>query len=405
MSPSVSQHSSLGAGRTTERLSRTPENLGDATHWPTHDYPPTPGAPSLLRSHREQSPNARRRTAETADSARRANNLDVFDVGDDDNLPDAVRRGGTTLDGEDESPTPIPLEGDSEVHRHDPEAHLRGLSDNWIQAVWADPMDTSITLSTFNPRYTRSYGTNKRTASDLRRFISQITGEADFLVIAPDQALDYRGRGPVEWAITRLSREGVECLLRRRVWSFQSITFFPHRRSLDNPRWLLALEGFLEDNTGNIEAAVRSTFERPQVRQRIEQMIRANPEFNAIPTNEVFCRIMSTLRVTVYTLDNETVVANVFLRSPTQSLRVWRRWIQELRDLSFGSYHMAIARDAKLERARVGGRVALLHRRARATRPPILHYDADPVKLILAAPPASPALLRLGSPTRGSFTG
>ncbi|RDX45782.1 hypothetical protein OH76DRAFT_1486090 [Lentinus brumalis] len=301
------------------------------------------GPPHTSTRHDQRRSDAHPRPTTLPDT-NRINGLDVFDVGGDDNLPDAVRRGGATQDGDMELPTPIPFEGDPEVHRHDPEAHLRGMSDVWVQEVWADPMNTSITLNTFNPHYSRSYGTNRRTASDLRRFVSQITGESNFLVIAPDQAPDHRGRGPVEWAITGLTGEGVERLLRRRVWSFKSITFFPRRRALENPRWILALEGFLEDNVSNIEAAVRSTFERPQVRQRILQMILANPEFNSIPTDEAFRRIMATLRVSVYTLDNETVVANVFLRSPTQSIRVWRRWILELRDLTFGSYHTAIAR-------------------------------------------------------------
>ncbi|TFK77854.1 hypothetical protein K466DRAFT_607613 [Polyporus arcularius HHB13444] len=57
---------------------------------------------------------------------------------------------------------------------------------------------------------------------------------------------------------------------------------------------------------------------------------------------------MATLRVTVYTLDNDTVVANVFLRSPTQSIRTRRRWILELRDITFGSYHTAIARARRI---------------------------------------------------------
>ncbi|RDX43430.1 hypothetical protein OH76DRAFT_1487903 [Lentinus brumalis] len=299
--------------------------------------------PPSTHSQRSPRPGEQNPRSATQAHANRLNGLDVFDVGEDDNLPDAVRRGGSAAEGNDENPTPIPFEGDPEVHRHDPEAHLRGMSDTWIQEVWADPANTSITLNTFNPRYTRSYGTNRRTASDLRRVISQISGESNFLVIAPDQAPNYRGRGPVEWAITGLTGEGVDRLLRRRVWSFKAITFFPRRRALDNPRWILALEGFLEDNVEIIEAAVRSTFERPQVRQRIVQMIRANPEFTDIPPEEAFRRVMSSLRVSVYTLDNETVVANIFLRSPTQSIRVWRRWIQELRDLSFGSFHTAIA--------------------------------------------------------------
>lgn len=304
---------------------------------------PAQDAPRLHRLHDSQDSSANSATTSMA-SSDRIHSLDVFDVGDDANLPDAVRRGGTILDGDEERPTPIPHDGDPEVHRHDPEAHLQGMSDTWVQEVWADPSGTSITLNTFNPRFTRSYGTNSRTALDLRRTITLITGESSFRVIAPDLASGYRGRGPVEWAITGLSSDGVDRILRRRVWSFNSITFFPRRRALDNPRWLLALEGFLEDDADNIGAAVRSTFERPQVRQRIEQMIRANPEFNHTPMAEAFRRVMSTLRITIYKLDNETVVANVFLRPPTLSVRVWRRWIQELRGLTFGSFHTAVAR-------------------------------------------------------------
>ncbi|KAI0697930.1 hypothetical protein C8T65DRAFT_697971 [Cerioporus squamosus] len=286
--------------------------------------------------------------ASTATPSNRIHSLDVFDIGDDDNLPDAVRRGDSTNEGDDERPTPIPHEGDPEVHRHDPEAHFRGMSDNWVQALWAVPPNTSVTLSTYNPRGSRNYGVNRRTASDIRGRVAQATGESNFLVIAPDPAPSYRGRGPVEWAITGLSPEGVERLLRRRVWSYKSITFFPRRRTLVNPRWVLALEGFLEDNTANIERAVRSTFERPQVRQRIEQMLRANPDFSAIPMDEAFRRIIATLQISVYTLDNGTVVANVFLQSPTQSIRTWRRWIQELRELTFGSFHTAIARARRI---------------------------------------------------------
>ncbi len=274
----------------------------------------------------------------------RPTGLDIFNLCNDDNVPEAVRRGGPLATMDDERPTPIPHEGDPEVHQHDPESHLRGMSDDWIQEVWADPAGTSITLCTFNPRFTKSYGSNSRTAADIRQAVTNITGETSFRVIAPDQAPGHRGRGPHEWAVTSLSTDGVERLLRRRVWSLRYITFFPRRRSLETPRLLLALEGFLDSNEDNIRNAVRSTFERPLIRQRVEQMIHANPEFHDIPAEEALRRIMSSLRISVYTLDNGTVVANVFIRSPTQSIRVWRLWVQELRDLTFGSYHTAIAR-------------------------------------------------------------
>ncbi|RDX45133.1 hypothetical protein OH76DRAFT_1486585 [Lentinus brumalis] len=90
----------------------------------------------------------------------RSPGLDIFNLSNDDNVPEAVRRGGPLAMMDDERPTPIPHEGDPEVHQHDPESHLRGMSDDWIQEVWADPAGTSITLSTFNPRFTKSYGSN-----------------------------------------------------------------------------------------------------------------------------------------------------------------------------------------------------------------------------------------------------
>ncbi len=356
ISPSRGSRQSESEPRSQSRMSESRFSHDEAPRTPRQmsvDIPDDPQrsasspplhVPPPRHYRRDQHQDLQRDPASSPTPASRLRSLDIFDVGDDDNMPEAVRRGGAAAAAEDERPTPIPREGDPEIHLHDPEAHLRGMSDNWIQEVWSDPTGTSITLSTFNPHFTRSYGANRRTASDLRQAIARITGESGFLVIAPDQAADNYGRGPVEWAITGLSTEAVELVLRRRVWSFKAITFFPRRRALDNPRWVLALEGFLDDDVATIHRAVRSTFERPQVRQRIEQMIRANPEYADIPTNEAFRRIMATLRVTVYTLDNDTVVANVLLRSPTQSVRVWRRWIQELRELTFDSFHTAIAR-------------------------------------------------------------
>ncbi len=315
---------------------------GDATHMLDSARRPNASNPNLSSSP------AHSVAAFTTAPANRLGGLDVFDIGHDENVPDAVRRGGAYAADSSDRPTPIPHEGDPEVHQYDPEAHLRGMSDDWIQEVWADPEGTSITLSTFNPRFTRSYGTNRRTASDIRQAVASITGESAFLVIAPDQAQGHRGRGPFEWAVTGLTTDGADRLLRRRVWSLKYITFFPRRRTLESPRLLLALEGFLDDNISNIQNAVRSTFERPQIRQRMLQMINANSDFSAIPAEEALRRIMSSLRITVYTLDNGTVVANVFLRSPTLSIRVWRLWVQELRSLTFGSYHTAIARARRI---------------------------------------------------------
>ncbi|TFK78049.1 hypothetical protein K466DRAFT_607374, partial [Polyporus arcularius HHB13444] len=305
--PSSSPCANQGRVSSAPRHYSSPSQPGEPFDFQPTFTPPGPGSRHSFRDADRASRDTSHTEARAMPSPR---SLDVFDLVTDDNMPEAVRRNTATTEREDIFPTPIPHEGDPEVHRHDPEAHLLGMSDEWVQEVWSDPSGTSLTISTFNPRFSRSYGTNRRTATDLRQAVARITGESSFSIIAPDLATGHRGRGPVEWAVTGLTTDGVDLLLRRRVWSFKTITFFPRSRSLINPSWILALEGFLEDNADTIRCAVRSTFERPQLRLRVEQMIRTNPEFVDIPLDEAFRRIMATLRVTVYTLDNDTVVAN-----------------------------------------------------------------------------------------------
>ncbi len=262
----------------------------------------------------------------------------------DDNLPAALKAGGSDdEDFVDDSPTPIPQLGDPYVYRQDPENFLEGMARAWQRDVWTQAKKNVLLLNTYNPWYVFSHGANSETADVIRRKIALATGERDFTVTAPFRAEGWTGKGPYLWAIVGLSTESMELILRRRVWSYKEITFFPARRSLQISEWILALEGLLTDDIDEITRIVRSTLERPSVRAPIEDMLQANPEYAGIPVKEALRRIMATLRITLYRLDNNSIVVNVFIHSPTQSVTTWRKWVAELRKLTFGNFDVSVA--------------------------------------------------------------
>ncbi|TFK80663.1 hypothetical protein K466DRAFT_569508 [Polyporus arcularius HHB13444] len=262
----------------------------------------------------------------------------------DDNLPAALKAGGSDdEDFVDDSPTPIPQLGDPYVYRQDPENFLEGMARAWQRDVWTQAKKNVLLLNTYNPRYVFSHGANSETADAVRRKITLVTGENDFTVTAPFRTEGWTGKGPYLWAIVGLSTEGMELILRRRVWSYKEITFFPARRSLQISDWILALEGLLTDDIDEITRIVRSTLERPSVRAPIEDMLQSNPEYAGIPVKEALRRVMATLRITLYRLDNNSIVVNVFMHSPTQSVTAWRKWVAELRRLTFGNFDVSVA--------------------------------------------------------------
>ncbi|RDX46664.1 hypothetical protein OH76DRAFT_1420072 [Lentinus brumalis] len=255
-----------------------------------------------------------------------------------DFLPTVLRSDdvGTRLE-----PTDEPEGGFPAIHRDDPEAGLRGMATDWIREMWSDPPNSVVLVDVFNYRYSEDDAYNRRVEESLRRAFEFISNESGFDVVPPEPEDGARTRArnlPTLWAIRGLTPEGVARALERRTWSFPSISFHTSPRSTPIPRWIMMLEGFLNDNERNIRAAILRVLEEPEMRRWLERMVSSNPDFAGWQADRAVCAVMRTLHIETMQLGNGNYVTNVFIRSPTRDRREWRRWVADLRARRYRSF-------------------------------------------------------------------
>ncbi|KAI0683573.1 hypothetical protein C8T65DRAFT_749462 [Cerioporus squamosus] len=239
-------------------------------------------------------------------------------------------------------PTDIPSGGFPTIHRDDPETSIRGMATDWIREVWRDPANTDILLEVYNYQYSEEDEHNRRISNLLQSNLSLIAGESGFNVVPPEPASSSSRRSrdrPSMWAVRGLSPRGVARALARSAWSFKTISFLTFPRAATLPSWLFMLEGFLNGNTDKIRAAVLRVLGEESMREWIAEMASTNPEFAGWPADEAVDEILDSLRVDTFQLSNGNLVANIYiLRSPTRSMKQWRRWVASLRSRRYPSF-------------------------------------------------------------------
>ncbi|KAI0691958.1 hypothetical protein C8T65DRAFT_699653 [Cerioporus squamosus] len=238
-------------------------------------------------------------------------------------------------------PTGVPEGGFPVIHHDDPEARFRGMAGEWIREMWTDPVDSVVFIDVYNYRYTEEDALNRRVEGNLRRSMEHITGETGFDVVPPELEDGVRARArdlPTTWAIRNLTPEGVARALARRTWSFPHISFHTSPRSTNMTRWVMMLEGFLNDNEHNIRMAVSRVLEEPEMMEWMRRMVAVNPDFTGWPVDRAVTAVMRTLRIETLQQGNGNYITNVFIRSPTRDLREWRRWIASLRARRYRSF-------------------------------------------------------------------
>ncbi|TFK80200.1 hypothetical protein K466DRAFT_605538 [Polyporus arcularius HHB13444] len=194
-------------------------------------------------------------------------------------------------------PTDEPEGGFPVIHRDDPEAGLRGMATDWIREMWTDPPNSVVLVDVFNYRYSEDDAYNRRVEENLRRAFEFISDESGFDVVPPEPEDGARTRArnlPTLWAIRGLTPDGVARALERRTWSFPSISFHTSPRSTPIPRWIMMLEGFLNDNERNIRAAILRVLEEPDMRRWLERMVSSNPDFTGWQVDRAVCAVMQT---------------------------------------------------------------------------------------------------------------
>ncbi|KAI0691362.1 hypothetical protein C8T65DRAFT_745485 [Cerioporus squamosus] len=265
-------------------------------------------------------------------------------------LPSALRDDTTHTDA---TPTPVPEGGFPTIHHDDPESRIRGMALDWMRELWGDTPHTDVLVQVYNYRYSEDDVLNGRVSEALRWAVEQITGETDFDVVPPEPEEGARRRTrdlPNIWAIRGLTPRGTAAAIERGTWSFESISFIATPRSTTMQTWLFMLEGFLAGNPQKIRMAVLRVLREESMQRWITDMISANPAFADWSPSRAMDEILDSLEVEVMQLGNGTFLANVFIRSPTRSLREWCRWVAELRARRYRSFAIGTGRDPGLER-------------------------------------------------------
>ncbi len=268
---------------------------------------------------------------------------EVFEE-DGEVLPSVLRQRGAE---EDEAPTAPPEGGFPAIHRDDPEALIRGMSDDWVREIWSDPPNTGVAVDVFNYRFTEDDAHNRQVADALHWAFQQITGERDFDVVPPepDTARRLRARDtPTTWMVRGLSTRGTARALSRRTWSFKCISFFTAPRSTPIPTWLFTLEGFLRGDARKIRAAILRALGDREMAGWIMEMVESNPDFAGIPLEDAVESIHHSVRVEVLQLGNGNYIANTFIRPPTRDPRIWRQWVADLRSRRYPSFAIGTGR-------------------------------------------------------------
>ncbi|RDX44184.1 hypothetical protein OH76DRAFT_1421504 [Lentinus brumalis] len=243
---------------------------------------------------------------------------------------------------DDDHPTEPPRAGFPRIHRDDPETATRGMANEWVREIWADPPNTDVLVEVFNYRYTENDAHNRRIADLLRWAFEQMSGETDFDVVPPEPAEGPARKArdrPTTWAIRGLPGRCVASAVERGVWSFRAITFIATPRAVTLPSWLLMLEGFLTDNATKIRDAVLRVLREDTMWEWIAEMVSINPDFAGMHVDEAVERVLASVRIDTFQLSNGNYIANVYVgRSPTRSMREWRRWAAALRARRYPSF-------------------------------------------------------------------
>ncbi|KAI0717539.1 hypothetical protein C8T65DRAFT_694198 [Cerioporus squamosus] len=202
-------------------------------------------------------------------------------------LPSALREDCVSAHLE---PTDIPEGSFPAVYSDDPKAHLRKMATEWLREMWTDPANTVVFVDPFNYRYTKNDALNRRVEENIRRAM-------EFISELEDGIRAHARDLPTIWAIRNLTPEGVARALARRTWSFPYISFHTSPRSTSMTRWVMMLEGFLNNNEQKIRAVIHRALGEPEMRKWREQMVAANPDFEGWPADRALEAVLRTLRI------------------------------------------------------------------------------------------------------------
>uniref|UniRef100_A0A5K1K5U3 Cell surface hydrophobicity-associated protein n=1 Tax=Ganoderma boninense TaxID=34458 RepID=A0A5K1K5U3_9APHY len=256
----------------------------------------------------------------------------------DDPIPLVIQ--DATADG---PRAPMPPGGFPVVHRQDAFDLADGMPAAWVRRVSNAPPNTLMLAQVWNYRYTTDFALNRRTAHDLevtlRRALNIPETQAIYVIPPEHDPDDPRGAQarPTVFTIHGLLPHQIVEGVARRVYSYPNMSFFTYSSQLVFGTWLFSLERFAHGDRREIYSTVCRVFEEESVRNQIAEMVRDNPRFAGMTTENAVRYVLNTLDVRVFTMNNGNIVANVYMTSPTNDLVRWRAMVAGLRTRHYES--------------------------------------------------------------------
>ncbi len=226
------------------------------------------------------------------------------------------------------------------IHQSDPEEWYAGMSRDWMRSVWMDENPT-VLFSVFNYRFTSNDEINRHIESHVTAITVQLTGEEDFHVVPPEpdseRELSVREL-PSIWAIRGLSEAAAWELIKLKVISSRGVSIITHPRTLQNPRYVCGLAGFLRPDVKSTKMAVLNVLESSYMKKRLLELVRSSESMEHLSYAKRVEKVIASLDVRFMETKEDGWVANVFVHPPTDDLEEWRLWAEEMRSCKYNLF-------------------------------------------------------------------
>ncbi len=260
------------------------------------------------------------------------------DEEDEDGLPMCLRGG---IDGEEDLPTPAPpFDAAPRVYKDAPEMFIRGLSTKWLGSMWSEQKGISLLTVVYNYDYTDDDVYTRLIATALKSAATRISGDEGIKAVPPEPKHENMRKrdAPFLWGLRGFSPEGAERMRASPFWSFKAVSFYIVDKEVRPDEWAFSLVGFLDDDAKEITRAVRGVLAEDEHIATIAKLTKRNPDFRGMREDQRVKIILGSVRVDTWTMSNNCVVANVYIRPPTRMIAKWCNWIDRLRSLKYSNY-------------------------------------------------------------------
>ncbi len=226
------------------------------------------------------------------------------------------------------------------THLSDPEERYAGMSKEWMKAIWTS-LEPIVLLTVFNYRYTKNQEINRHIETCISSMTTQLTGESGFHVVQPDPEWrhDLKARDlPYLWVIRGLSEQAAWEMVKSHVISARGVSIITHPKTIENPRFVCGLAGFLRPDVKTTKKAVLNVLESEYMVKRLTELVHSSDRLSHLPIRKRVERVIESLDVRFIATKEDGYVANIYILPPTDEMDEWREWADEMRSCKYNVF-------------------------------------------------------------------